>query len=254
VDGGGGQVRELQGQLEELRRSGKGSDEQMRAMELELAQAKAEITAAAEERVRTAEAAAAVAKEQAALATVDGAARQQAVAMLTQQIRELETLLSYAVDPEEVAALEAALASATTNAEAAAVERIRAAEAEAEAARREASLSKLAAEARQQAVWALSQQVQDLEQELKTATLARRNALNMPQTSLYEATKPLREAQSRIDRLLAETELLRQMLVEQGGAGTAQLLARISQLRIQADQQQSDAARQMEDQSKGFWD
>lgn len=247
-------MRELQGQLEEVRGSGTASEEQVRAMEQQLAQAKGEITAAAEERVRTAEAAAAVAKEQAALATVDGAARQQAVAVLTQQIRELETLLSYAADAEEVAALEAALASATANAEAMAAQRIRAAEAEAEAARQEASLSKLAAEARQQAVWALSQQVQELEQELKTATQARRKALTMPETSLYEATKPLREAQSRIDRLLAETELLRQMLVEQGGAGTAQLLARITQLRIQADQQQSNSARNNDDQSKGFWD
>jgi hypothetical protein len=83
-----------------------------------------EITAGAEERVRAAEAAAAVAKEQAALATVDGAARQQAVVVLTQQIRELEVLLSYAADADEVAELEAALATATADAQQAAEARV----------------------------------------------------------------------------------------------------------------------------------
>jgi hypothetical protein len=36
--------------------------------------------------------------------------------------------------------------------------------------------------------------------------------------------------QARIDRLLAETELLKAVLIEQGGQGTKKLLARIAQV------------------------
>jgi CBS domain containing-hemolysin-like protein len=75
---------------------------------------------------------------------------------------------------------------------------LQAAEAAAEAARSEVALSKLASDARQQAVWALSQQVQELELELTAATQAasslRRNA-SSDSASLYAATAPLREAQ-----------------------------------------------------------
>jgi hypothetical protein len=124
----------------------------------------------AEQRVRAAEAATEAAKQEATLAAMVGDARQEAVLALTKQVQELQEKLRYAVDVEEVKALEAALASATKDAVAAAEARVLAAKAEAAAAKQEARLAAMVNESRQEAMWALTKEVELLEDELSNST------------------------------------------------------------------------------------
>jgi predicted nucleotidyltransferase len=151
-----------------------GADARVRAAEAEVA--------AAESRIKAAEAAAATAKQEATLAAMVGETRQEAVWSLTKQVNELQQQLKYTVDVEEVEALEAELAQANARlstsvsreeveeidaALAAVAEeaindadaRVRAAEVEVAAARREAKLAAMVGETRQEAVWSLTKQV-----------------------------------------------------------------------------------------------
>jgi predicted nucleotidyltransferase len=229
------QVRELE---EKLRNA--VDVEEVEALQAELAQAtskaEARAEAAAESRIKAAEAALEAVRQEATLAAMVGQTRQEAVWSLTQQVHELQEKLRYAVDIEEVEALEAALAQATSNAEAkaeaAAESRIKAAEAATEAAKLEASLAAMVGEARQEAVWSLTKQVKELQEQLSYA--ASDEEVEALQAALSTATDKLRNSISMDDVQEMDAAL----------AAVTELAIREAEQRVRAAEAATEAAKQ----------
>lgn len=157
---------EVVDQVEAVKSSSQATMAQLVAAAAE-SRSKAEAAAVdAEARVAAAEAVVADAQREAALAKIVGGSRQEAVWSLTKQVHDLQQKLKYAVDVEEVAALEAELATAKAEATAKANAALKAAEAAVAAARQEATLASVAGEARQETVWSLHRHVQRLEEQV----------------------------------------------------------------------------------------
>jgi phosphoribosylanthranilate isomerase len=116
---------------------------------------------------QAAEAAAAAAKQEATLAGLAAAARMAAVADLTQEVEALQVQLSSAMTAEEVAELEPALNIAMAEMAAAAEARAQTAEEDAAEAKLKAAMAEAAAATRQEAVWTLSNKVNELEHQVR---------------------------------------------------------------------------------------